>query len=72
MPDTQEQTAIDAKHDEIAEVAAAWTDEQFATKIVELLIHDKGIVNKWQRTIETMVKVARKRDVIRVAEAETA
>lgn len=50
--------------DDMAQSAAEWTDEQFATRIVELLILDKGLVNAWQRTIEMTIKLSRKRDAI--------
>lgn len=57
--------AIDAKIKELGAAAARWSDEEFATRIVSLLIMDKGLVNAWQRTIETMIKVAREREKLR-------
>lgn len=74
MTDTATEAArLEAKmaatiHD-MATSASDWTDEEFATRIVSLLILDKGLVNAWQRTIELMVKVARHRDEIIKAKA---
>lgn len=61
----------DASIDDLAAIAATWDDDQFASKIVELLILDKGVVNAWDRTIKIMIKVARKRDVILAKPAAT-
>lgn len=49
----------------LGRTAAEWTDEEFASRIVGLLIEDKGLVNNWQRTIELMLKVSRIREKIR-------
>ena len=63
MSDT-EAAKIEATYRRLAESAAEWPDEEFASRIVGLLIEDKGLVNAWQRTIEMMVKVCRYRDEI--------
>lgn len=60
-----EDEKIDATLRKIAQSVATATDEEFAARIVSLLIMDKGVVNAWQRTIETMIKVARLRDAMR-------
>lgn len=57
--------------DEMATHAVDWTDEQLATKIVQLLILNKGVVNAWSRTIELMIKIIRKREQIMLSK-ETA
>ncbi|MBA3548820.1 MAG: hypothetical protein H0T76_20245 [Nannocystis sp.] len=46
----------------LAHQAAAWSDEEFATRVVQMLILDEGVVNKWQRTIEIMIEITRKRE----------
>lgn len=46
-------------------IEANLSDEQIATRIVSMLIMDKGLVNAWQRTIETMLKVIRAIDRIK-------
>ncbi len=61
----------DALIEEMATTAVDWTDEQLASKIVELLIHDKGVVNAWDRTIRMMIKITRKREQIMLAKAAT-
>jgi len=55
--------------DGMAETAASWTDDQLAAKIVELLILDKGVINAWDRTIKTMIKITRKREKILLSKA---
>ena len=64
MTDTTEAAKVEALIRDMALSASDWTDEEFASRIVSLLILDKGLVNAWQRTIELMVKVARERDKI--------
>lgn len=41
-----------------------WSDEKLAGRIVSLLILDKGLVNAWQRTIETMIEMLRIREAL--------
>ena len=59
----------EAEHEEemlgkLAVAASKWTDQEFAARIVGLLIEDRGLINAYQRTIEYMVKVSRYRDKI--------
>lgn len=61
----EELAAIEAKVKELGALAAGWTDEEFAARIVGLLIEDKGFINAWQRTIEFMIRVAREREKLR-------
>lgn len=60
-----EEQKIEAALRKMAAGVATATDEEFAARIVSLLILDKGVVNAWQRTIETMIRVARIRDALR-------
>lgn len=55
--------------DQMAEHAASWTDDQLAAKIVEMLILDKGVINAWDRTIKTMIKITRRREKILLSKA---
>lgn len=60
-----EQNSIDAKIAEMAAVAKDWTDEEFAGRVVGLLILDEGHLNKYQRTIETALKIFRAAEALR-------
>lgn len=57
----------DALIEEMATAAADWSDDQLSSKIVELLIHDKGVVNAWDRTIKMAIQITRKREQILLA-----
>ena len=64
--------AKDAAIKSMATSAADWTDDEFAGRIVGLLIHDEGNLNKYKRTIELMIEVCRERDRIIVGRAALA
>ncbi len=55
---------------EIAVMAADWTDDDFAHRLVTLLIHDKGSLNKYKRTMDFTIKVCRERDILLQAKNE--
>ena len=59
----------DALIEEMAVAAVDWSDDQLASKVVELLIHDKGFVNAWDRTIKMAIKIIRKREKILLSRA---
>lgn len=42
---------------QMAEQAKDWTDEQFSTKTVELLIYDKGNLNRYAETLNMVFAV---------------
>jgi len=51
----KEQATIDSMAAKILD----WDDEKLAGRIVGLLILDEGHLNKYQRTIELMLKIVR-------------
>lgn len=52
-----EEAAITAVVEKMAETAKGWTREEFAARAVGLLIRDEGNLNKYQRTIELVLRV---------------
>ena len=60
-----EETKAAALIEDMGAAAADWTDEEFAGRIVGLLIMDKGLVNAWQRTIEMSIRIFRVAERIR-------
>lgn len=60
----------DALIKDMARTAVDWTDEQLAAKAVELLIHDKGVVNAWDRTMRLIISITRKREQIMLAKTD--
>lgn len=48
-----------AKIDEIAATSLGWSDEELASRIVGLLIEDKGSLNAYQRTIVLAIRIVR-------------
>ena len=63
-PEVMREAAEEKAVLDMAQTASEWSDDEFASRIVTLLIHDKGLINAWQRTIELMVKLCRQRDKI--------
>ncbi len=53
----EEQAQVEATYNRMAAASIDWTIENFASKAVELLILDEGNLNKYERTIETILTV---------------
>jgi hypothetical protein len=65
----EEQVRVDEVYDRMAKSAADWTIEEFASRAVGLLIMDEGNLNKYQRTIETVLIVFQRVERLKAANA---
>lgn len=70
--DAEAAARMQAKIESLGATAALWTDDEFVSRVVQLLILDEGVVNKWERTIRLSLQIYRAREKVLNAHAKKA